>query len=111
RSLKGRSATAARRRAGRPVVRASGPLTTLPGVTRSPAPSDADAILVDVHRSWAEPEVWDVADRIAHLVRSTCLAERPDGTDRRVAVFAENAGEAVLAHLGGLRSGASVVAM
>lgn len=72
-----------------------------------PLPIDpSDALVIDATRSWSAAEVWDTADRIAHLARA---ATGPG--HRRVAVFAENAGEAVIAHLGGLRSGASVVAV
>lgn len=66
----------------------------------------ADALVVDPSRSWSSDEVWDTANRIAHLARAATR-----GGKRRVAVFAENAGESVVAHLGGLRSGASVVAV
>lgn len=62
--------------------------------------------MVDQNRAWTAEEVWDAADRIAHLIR----AATSDGR-RRVAVFAENAAESVIAHLGGLRSGAAVVAI
>jgi acyl-CoA synthetase (AMP-forming)/AMP-acid ligase II len=62
-------------------------------------------LVVDCERSWSPDEVWDVANRIAHLARAATSG------GRRVAVFAENAGPAVIAHLGGLRSGASVVAV
>ena len=66
-------------------------------------------LVVDPSRSWTGAEVWDLADRIAHLARAaTSVAS---GNRRRVAVFAENAAESVVAHLGGLRSGASVVAI
>lgn len=71
-----------------------------------PLPSAGDALVVDERRAWSAAEVWDVADRIAHQVRAATSGGR-----RRVAVFAENAAESVIAHLGGLRSGASVVAV
>ncbi len=67
-----------------------------------------DPLLIDPRRTWTTDEVWDTADRLAHLARAATAAV--DGR-RRVAVFAENAAESVLAHLGGLRSGASVVAI
>lgn len=51
---------------------------------------------------WAE--VGDVLNRVANHVLSTDL-----GPNRRVAVFAENANETALAHLGGLLGGASTV--
>lgn len=62
-------------------------------------------LVLDPTRAWSADEVWDTADRIAHLARAAALP------GRRVAVFAENAGESVIAHLGALRSGASVVAI
>lgn len=68
-------------------------------------PDPQDRLVIDDRRGWTDAETWDLADRIAHRVRSTCR----DG--RRFAVFAENAGPAVIAHLGGLRSGVSVVAV
>ncbi|MCB0978281.1 MAG: AMP-binding protein [Acidimicrobiales bacterium] len=61
--------------------------------------------MVDARRAWSVDEAWDVIDRIANLIRDS-LDE-----GRRVAVFAENAGEAVLAHVGAMRAGASVVAV
>lgn len=64
------------------------------------------ALVVDERRAWTGDEAWDVIDRIAHRVR-----EATDGGRRRAAVFAENAGEAVLAHVGAMRAGASVVAI
>lgn len=64
------------------------------------------SLVVDERRAWTADEVWDVADRIAHQVR-----EATDGGRRRVAIYAENSAEAVIAHLGALRSGASVVAI
>ncbi|MCB0964287.1 MAG: AMP-binding protein [Acidimicrobiales bacterium] len=68
-------------------------------------PDAEGALLVDARRRWTADEVWDRADRLAHRIREAV----PRG--RRVAVFADNEGEAILAHLGGLRSGASVVAV
>ncbi|QXC62128.1 AMP-binding protein [Aquihabitans sp. G128] len=70
----------------------------------SPLPAAATSLVVDERRAWSADEVWDVADRIAHLTR----AATGDG-DLRMAVFAENAAESVIAHVGGLRSGSSVV--
>ena len=49
-------------------------------------------------------EVGDVLDRVANRLLATDL-----GPHRRVAVFAENADETALAHLGGLLGGASTV--
>lgn len=66
----------------------------------------ADALLVDHERAWTAEEVWETADRLAHLIR-----EATDGGRRRVAIYAENVAEAVIAHLGALRSGASAVAV
>ena len=74
------------------------------GPTGSPLPDASGSLVVDDRRTWSAGEVWDLADRIAHLARAACPA------GRRFAVFAENAGEAVIAHLDGLRSGVSVVA-
>jgi long-chain acyl-CoA synthetase len=48
--------------------------------------------------------VGDVLDRVANRVLATDL-----GPQRRIAVFAENANETALAHLGGLLGGASTV--
>ncbi|NLD75944.1 MAG: AMP-binding protein [Acidimicrobiales bacterium] len=70
----------------------------------------AHHLLIDSRRSWTEQEVWTTADRIAHQVRAECL-HPASPSPRRFAVFAENAGEAVIAHVGGMRAGASVVAM
>lgn len=68
---------------------------------------DADgSLVVDEHRAWPHHDAWDLANRLAHVVR-----DATDGGRRRVAVFAENAAESVLAHVGGLRAGASVVAV
>lgn len=68
---------------------------------------DADgSLVVDERRAWSTDEVIDTADRIAHLVRAAT-----DGGMRRLAVYAENAAESVIGHLGGLRSGASTVAV
>lgn len=76
-----------------------------PAPTTTPLPDPTDSLVVDERRAWSAAEVWDLADRIAHGVRA---GSRPG---RRLAVFAENAGEAVIAHLGGLRAGVSVVAV
>ncbi len=69
------------------------------------------ALVADPGRRWSAVEVAGIADRLAHLVRMATAPVAPDGPRRRVAVFAENSGLAVIAHLGGLRSGASVVAV
>ena len=49
-------------------------------------------------------DVGDVLDRVANRLLATDL-----GPKRRIAVFAENANETALAHLGGLLGGASTV--
>lgn len=72
----------------------------------SPLPDAEGALVVDERRAWSSEETWDAADRMAHLIRAATSGGR-----RRVAVFAENAAESVIAHLGGLRSGAAVVAI
>jgi long-chain acyl-CoA synthetase len=69
-------------------------------------PASDGSLVVDEVRAWSTDEVWDVANQIAWLTR-----DATGGGEQRVAVFAENAAEAVIAHLGGLRSGASVVAV
>ena len=69
-------------------------------------PDPTDALVVDEQRAWTAAEVWDAANRIAHLARAAT-----DGGRRRVGIYAENSAEAVIAHLGALRSGASVVAI
>ncbi len=69
-----------------------------------PLPDATDALVVDEHRAWSPESAWATIDALAHRFRSIT-----DGGRRRVAVFAENAGEAVLAHGAGLRSGSSVV--
>jgi long-chain acyl-CoA synthetase len=67
-------------------------------------PEAGGSLVVDERRAWSPAEVWDLTHRVAHLARGMC----PDG--RRMAVFGENCAEAVIAHLGGLRAGVSVVA-
>jgi long-chain acyl-CoA synthetase len=67
--------------------------------------------VVDEARAWSDAEVWDVADRLAHLIRAATAPATGGGARRRVAVFAENSAPSVIAHLAGLRSGASVVAV
>ena len=75
-----------------------------------PLPDAGDHLVVDHRRAWSASEVADAADRIAHLVRTATDADAGSGR-RRVAVFSENCGEAVVAHVGAMRSGASVVAV
>ncbi|MGH9271312.1 MAG: AMP-binding protein, partial [Ilumatobacteraceae bacterium] len=60
--------------------------------------------LIDPTRSYSWAEVGDVLNRVANGLRAIDL-----GPARRVAVFAENAAETALAHLGGLLAGASTV--
>ena len=69
-------------------------------------PDATGSLVVDERRAWSPEEVWGLADRLAHLIRA-----ETDDARRRVAIFAENAAEAVIAHLGALRSGASAVAV
>lgn len=72
----------------------------------APLPDPTDSLLVDDERALTAETVWATADRLAHLIR-----DETDGGRRRVAVYAGNSAEAIIAHLGGLRSGASVVAV
>lgn len=74
-------------------------------------PAALDALVVDADRAWSAAEVADTADRIAHLARAAAAPDETGAPTRRVAVYAENAATSVIAHLGGLRSGASVVAI
>ncbi|HEY4376076.1 MAG TPA: AMP-binding protein [Acidimicrobiales bacterium] len=68
---------------------------------------DPDAVLVrDVDRAFTSTEVDEVVRRMARALLDLDL-----GPDRRIAVYADNSAEAVLAHLGGLRAGCSVVAV
>lgn len=60
--------------------------------------------LHDPSRSMGWAEVGDVLNRVANALRTVDL-----GPSRRVSVFAENASETALAHLGGLLGGASTV--
>jgi len=68
----------------------------------------AEALVIDSHNEWSHSETWDLANRLAHLIREATAD--PSG-HRRVAVFSENCAEAVICHLGALRSGASCVAI
>lgn len=74
------------------------------GTARWSAERPEDIALVDDRRSWSWAEVDRELDRVAAAIDRADL-----GPERRVAVFAENAGEAVLAHLGGVLAGASTV--
>ncbi len=60
--------------------------------------------LRDPQRAMRWTEVDDVLNRVANGLRAYDL-----GPKKRIAVFAENAGETALAHLGGLLGGASTV--
>ncbi|MEM7094447.1 MAG: AMP-binding protein [Actinomycetota bacterium] len=60
--------------------------------------------LVDMHRTRNWADVDDELNRVANLTLAADL-----GPNRRLAVFAENAAETALAHLGGLLGGASTV--
>lgn len=60
--------------------------------------------LRDPYRAMTWAEVDDALDRVANALRAADL-----GPAHRIAVFAENAGETALAHLGGLIAGASTV--
>ena len=75
-----------------------------------PLPDATGSLVVDAERGWSAAEVWDRADRLAHLARAATVSTG-DGPRRRVAIFAENAAQAAIAHVGALRSGASVVAI
>ena len=63
-----------------------------------------EVALTDPSRSMGWADVGDVLNRVANGLRSMDL-----GPAQRVAVFAENASETALAHLGGLLAGASTV--
>jgi long-chain acyl-CoA synthetase len=64
----------------------------------------AEVALRDRERALRWAEVDDILNRVANAVLAADL-----GPKRRVAVFAENAAETALAHLGGLLGGASTV--
>ncbi len=69
------------------------------------AATEPDAIaLRDPYRSMVWAEVDEILNRCANRLLSTDLGEKG-----RIAVFAENANETALAHLGGLIGGASTV--
>jgi acyl-CoA synthetase (AMP-forming)/AMP-acid ligase II len=63
-----------------------------------------DAAVGETERTLTWEQVHATLDRIVHALGTVDL-----GGARRVAVFAENASETVLAHLGGLLAGASTV--
>jgi len=69
------------------------------------AAADPTAVaLADHHRDLTWTEVNDSLNRCANLLLAMDL-----GPKRRISVFAENAGETALAHLGGLLAGCSTV--
>jgi len=69
------------------------------------AAADPNAVaLADQYRDLTWTEVNDSLNRCANLLLDMDL-----GPKRRIAVFAENAGETALAHLGGLLAGCSTV--
>ena len=64
--------------------------------------------LVDAHREYTWSEVDEALNRCANLLLDAG-ARGELGEEHRIAVFAENAAETALAHLGGLLAGASTV--
>ena len=60
--------------------------------------------MTDPSKSLTWEQVDEIINRAANLILATDLGEK-----RRIAVFAENASETALAHLGGLFGGASSV--
>ncbi|MGI9029852.1 MAG: AMP-binding protein [Ilumatobacteraceae bacterium] len=72
--------------------------------SRLAAERPGEPALIDPTRSYSWAEVGEVLNRTANGLRAIDL-----GPSRRVAVFAENAAETALAHLGGLLAGASTV--
>lgn len=81
----------------------------MPRFAKEQAAADPDGFaLVDGHRELNWSEVDDSLNRSANLLLD--LDRAGDlGPDHRIAVFAENAAETALAHLGGLLAGASSV--
>jgi len=77
----------------------------MPAFAQALAAANPEAIaLRDPSRSYTWGQVDEVLNRVANRLLATDL-----GPKRRVAVFAENACETALAHLGGLIGGASTV--
>ena len=77
----------------------------MPEFAAALAARDPEAVaLADPYRDLTWTEVNDSLNRCANLLLGMDL-----GPNRRVAVFAENAGETALAHLGGLLAGCSTV--
>ena len=66
--------------------------------------SPNDIALSDPYSTYSWSEVNEILNRCANLILESELGEK-----RRVAVFAENAGETAFAHLGALLGGASSV--
>lgn len=73
-------------------------------LTATAAARPDEIALQDPDRSYSWSQVDDVMNRAVENLRATDL-----GSDRRVAVFAYNTTETVLAHLGGTLAGTSVV--
>jgi long-chain acyl-CoA synthetase len=77
----------------------------MPAFARQRAAEDPAAVaLRDPYRAMSWLDVDDVLNRVANALRQADL-----GPKHRIAVFAENAAETALAHLGGLLGGASSV--
>jgi long-chain acyl-CoA synthetase len=77
----------------------------MPAFARQLAETNPSAVaLADPMHSFTWAEVDDTLNRVANRLLSYDL-----GPKRRVSVFAENAGETALAHLGGLLGGCSTV--
>jgi acyl-CoA synthetase (AMP-forming)/AMP-acid ligase II len=77
----------------------------VPGFATTLAAERPDEVaLRDARAALGWGEVGDVLDRVANRLLAADL-----GPQRRIAVFAENANETALAHLGGLLGGASTV--
>ena len=77
----------------------------MPEFAAALAAADPTAVaLADQYRDLTWTEVNDTLNRCANLLLSMDL-----GPKRRISIFAENAGETALAHLGGLLAGCSTV--
>lgn len=77
----------------------------MPKFAKDLAAADPDTYaLVDMHRTRNWADVDEELNRVANLVLAADL-----GPNRRLAIFAENASETALAHLGGLLGGGSTV--
>ena len=77
----------------------------MPEFAAALAAADPHAVaLADHYRDLTWTEVNDTLNRCANLLLAMDL-----GPKRRVSIFAENAGETALAHLGGLLAGCSTV--